>query len=1169
MHLRSISIVGFKSFADRTRLVFEPGVTVVVGPNGSGKSNLVDAIAWVLGTQATKALRTPKMEDVIFAGTALRPSLGRAEVRLTLDNADGRVPLDLPEVTVTRRLYRDGTSEYEINGTSCRLLDVQELLSDSGVGRHQHIIVGQGRVDAVLNAGPEEHRAIIEEAAGVVKHRQRRDRALRRLEATDVDVTRISDLLEEQQRRMRPLRRQARAFERHADVKERWRALRLWLGGQQLRDARARIGEVDAARIAGTSRLSAAEAELVSLRETLAGLRAAAGETTRALERDTAAAARLETALERFQRLAMVARERRSAVERRVEGVGERRSDLEEESADLAVRLERAVVEAAEARQAVERREVALRALEDEDRSLADQHLLPPEGVVATARGDLAALESADRRDLQELADVERRRGVIGGRIEEEAAEIERLREEIRRADATASGVQEAYERAAVESRREQGVLETCEDAVREAAVERAGARARVEALESALAGLGDPEARRIAEAHDAVVGAATAGLDVPEFLAAAVDAALGEWADALVAESPDRLGAAAGALKSAGRGGVGFVAAPAGAQAPARKVAAAVGVDALIDVLGPGAAPDLAATLLGDVLLVEGWQTAWEVVRRHPQIRAVTPDGDLVTARGIRVADPEGTGPAVLEAAAVALERSETAVARAESRLHAARRAFEGARGREREALEAVEAVEARIAGATEALRLVERSRAEADAELARLVTRADAINESRRVRLERMSGLRSRIEDFDGPEAREAWEALERRRSEVAERREAARRDAQSSAAALAAAEERVVMLERRAGDVARVLAGLDRDRPDPTEAVRLAGVEERARRAMDLVGGHLRVLRERQRELRDGAGEAGRLLADAEERRDLLEPAIAESREEMTALAIEAAELRVREESIAEGLRRDVDASEEAALEAPRPELDQDADPASHLATLEAELRRLGPVNPLAAAEYRELEERAEFLRTQLDDLESSRRDLRKVISALDGEIARLFREAFADVARGFEEHFTVLFPGGRGKLRLTDPDDPLSSGVDIHAQPLGKKVGALSLLSGGERSLAALAFLFAVFRARPSPFYVLDEVEAALDDANLRRFIRLVATLRETSQLVIVTHQQQTMEAADLLYGVTMEPGESSRVLAKRLSGAGDAAGAAPAEAAGSPRHRPGPEGPNAP
>ncbi len=430
VHLKTLSLVGFKSFADRTRIECEPGVTVVVGPNGSGKSNIVDAIAWVLGTQGTSALRTEKMEDVIFAGTATRPALGRAEVSLTLDNDSGRLALDLPEVTVTRRLYRDGTSEYEINGTPCRLLDIQEMLGDSGVGRHQHVLVGQGRVDSVLNAGPEEHRAIIEEAAGVIKHRHRRDRSIRRLEATDIDLARLKDLLAEQQRLMRPLKRQASAAARHDSVRAEWRSLRLWLGADQLRTVRDRLAEIGATSAATAKELEEAVAERDQITASLGSLQAAAGDTGEALDRDTIAVARLETTAERLQRIALVARERRLGLERRLVGASERRGDLEMEREQLAESIASTRGEESSAAATAERLAITLRSLEDEERSLADADRLPADGLAASLQGDLASLEAAAVRDDRESADLARRRGAVAAFIDEEVLEATRLTEE-------------------------------------------------------------------------------------------------------------------------------------------------------------------------------------------------------------------------------------------------------------------------------------------------------------------------------------------------------------------------------------------------------------------------------------------------------------------------------------------------------------------------------------------------------------------------------------------------------------------------------------------------------------------------------------------------------------------------------------------------------------------
>jgi chromosome segregation protein len=1147
LHLKTLSLIGFKSFADRTRLDFERGVNVIVGPNGSGKSNIVDAISWVMGTQATTTLRTSKMDDVIFSGTATRPALPRAEVNLTFENSEGLLPVDLPEVTITRRLHRDGTSDYEINGTPCRLLDIQELLADSHVGRHQHVIVAQGRIDSILSASPQEQRAVIEEAAGVVKHRNRRDRSIRRLEQTGEDMKRLKDILHEQQKLMRPLRRQAEAAERHDEMKATARSLRLFMGGTTLRSIRERLAADESEQATLQGIVEAAASELAEISASLRQLEAAAGDAGSALERDTAAAARLETTAERLHGLATVARERRLAIESQQRDASARRRDLELELQAMAEETRQSGEAERVARAHAERAAITLQALEDEERSFADQDQLPAEGVVAALRGDLRALEAADERDRRESESLAHRIDVVRSRIVDEGGEIERIDVETRAADAEVGAAQDAY--AAAKERRSQAQLEweRAEEDGQRASFELTRARARIEAIEVALAGITDPGSRDHAASFDAVVGTVMSRLDVPEPLTAAVIAALGPWVDALATRDHGGVEAVIAGLKADGMGGVPLVSvAEEDAGALARTRAVELGIDALVDRLGPDADEALAATLLGDVLLLEGWSAAWRVVGSDSSLRAVTPEGDLITSFGVKPADPQGVNPAALEDAVAALSTVERDVARADSRVTSTRRTFEQTRDVERAALESLEVLEARIAGSTEAAALLQRRRAESEAEATRLDDRLQAINEASVARAERLRELRRRLDDLEGDTAagQEAWEALNRRRSEVTAKREQTRHVREEATRTLAAIEERRRLLEKRAVEMREALAIGD-DLPSGNDSLdRLAGVEQEAQRTLAIARGHIEALRERQRTLREKAGSAGGRLSEAHSRQRELEVVVSESKDRLSELAVEIAELRVRNEAEAEALRRDVDATEEEALAVERPDgIDPEVDLEDRLDALEAELKRMGPINPLAAAEYRELSEKAEFLENQLADLEESRTELKKVISALDQKIGVLFREAFDEIASLFEENFALLFPGGKGRLSLTHPDDPLETGVELGAQPLGKKVSHLTLLSGGERSLAALAFLFAVFRARPSPFYILDEVEAALDDANLRRFLRLVQTLHGRAQLAVITHQQQTMEAGDLLYGVTMEPGESSQVIAQRLSEVG--------------------------
>ncbi|MFQ5523222.1 MAG: chromosome segregation protein SMC [Acidimicrobiia bacterium] len=1141
MYLQSLKFAGFKSFADRTRLQFRPGVTVVVGPNGSGKSNLVDALSWVLGTQSTKSLRTDKMEDVIFAGTTTRPALGRAEVTLVIDNADRRLDIDLDEISITRRLYRDGSSDYELNGVACRLLDIQDLLSDSGVGKHQHVIIGQGEIGRILSASPDDNRSVIEEAAGILKHRRRKERAERRLERTDEDMVRLQDLLGEIERQMRPLRRQARAAERYQGLKDEVAALRLYLGG---RDLARHDREITIATSERSQLLEKVHVDQRAVEDLAQRLRALGDETSRVgdeLDRDTTAAASLETTMERLRRVASVAHERARAVNGRVEVAVERRADLEEERHSILTELDAIGTEATEAASSAEAAERRLRGLEDEERALTTQNALSPEGALAAVRGELSALESSLERDGREEAQILHRLEVLAGRRNEEQAEVERINEEIKALDEQITAYQQAYASARKQRERDQSTWSEAEEALRRARLTVAVAESRVEAVREALAGRFDSEARRIAEDAEGALGTLISQLDVPDGLEAAVEAALGRWADAVAFTDQEAVRDVVGTVKAAGGGAVPVVSAISESSVPAREVADALGVEALVDLLGEQAHAGLTSRLLGDVVVVEGWVTGWEIVARHPALRAVTPEGDLISVTGVHIADPEGAGLAMLESAELALESACTQLARAESIHTAARRGFETSRQAERDALESLEAAEAELAGRSEAMRRIEQSIASQEEEAERLVLRRQALREAIAAATGQIQVLRSRIESLKGEEAArmKVWEELEARRQQVAAQREKARWEWQEAAGRLRAVTERKNLLEER---VRRIDAELERLTHDPGpsgDPAALSRVARFATRGVAVLRARIGELRERQSRLRDRhkahLADLETLRQEHEERR----AAIATAQARVSELEVRLAELRLRREAVVETIRRDADAGEEEALVASRPEVAEGTDLEELLEAKLAQLRRLGPINPLAAREFAALEERHVFLSEQMADVQSSRDELRKVISALDEEIQKRFREAFDDVAEAYQRYFAILFPGGRGRVRLTDPEDP-QSGVLIEAQPLGKKLSRMTLLSGGERSLAALAFLFAIFEARPSPFYVLDEVEAALDDVNLRRFLRIVDEFRDKAQLIIVTHQQQTMEVADVLYGVTMEPGGSSQVVSKLMT-----------------------------
>ncbi|MGC2241053.1 MAG: chromosome segregation protein SMC [Acidimicrobiia bacterium] len=1144
MYLKTLKLVGFKSFADRTRLEFRPGVTVVVGPNGSGKSNLVDALSWVMGTQSTKALRTGKMEDVVFAGTATRPALNRAEATLVIDNGERLLPLDLDEVSLTRRLYRDGSSDYEINGMTCRLLDIQELLSDSGVGRHQHVIIGQGQVDGVLNASPEDHRAIIEEAAGILKHRRRKEKAERRLERTDEDLLRLRDLTGEMERQLRPLRRQARAAERYDGLKAEVRGLKLYLSGIALESHDREMTTVGVSLEELRHSIAGDEQAVEGLQGSIDGLTAKAADLAADLDRDTTAAAVLETTVERVRRLGAVAHERSRAVSGRREASVERRADLEMELGSIRSELVEIRSEEISADSEVASREAEFRRLEDRERSISTQHDLSPEGALAAVRGELAVLQASALRDGREKDAVDHRIEVVASQLNGEIGEIGRINDEVRRLDEGLGLLQSEYGKSTRGREGDQQRWEAAESGLTEAKMTLAGAEARTDAVKAALSGRFDLGARRSIEGSSGALGSLVSLLDIPDGLERAVDAALGRWVDSVVFVDGTVLRQAVELVKTSGGGGVPLINGSGDrVEGTASAMAGKLGVTALVDQLGPDANRNLANRLLGDVLLVEGWAGGWSLVTRHPHLRAVTPEGDLIDADGIQISHPDGAGPAMLEAAEVAVERARTELSRATSIHVAARRDFETSREKERSDLERLEAAEAELAGKTEAMARLQQSVDALESERQRLRQRMTSLQESATARSDDIDELTRRLRSLEGEEADRArvWEELQERRDRMAGEKESARSAWHDSAAGLHGLIERRRLLEERLAHVAAELGRSEADQPGAPDTDRLERVVHFAQRAVEVLQRRVSELRDRQSGLR---AENQRIVAELGSKRaehDALGRSLSVARERVGEMQVRLTELRLTRESLAEGVRRDADCDPEDAYGAPRPDYPDDTDLEAMLDEKAAQLRRLGPINPLAAAEYAELDERYQFLLDQMRDVESSRSELRKVIRALDAEIEDRFRQAFGEVETAYQRYFSLLFPGGRGRIRLTDPDDP-HSGVIIDAQPLGKKVSQLSLLSGGERSLAALAFLFSVFEARPSPFYVLDEVEAALDDANLRRFLRIVDEFRQRAQLLVVTHQQQTMEAADVLYGVTMEPGGSSQVVRKDMAAA---------------------------
>src|ERR687898_64802 len=1142
MFLKALTLKGFKSFAETTTLEMQPGVTVVVGPNGSGKSNVVDAIGWVLGAQAPSAVRSQRMEDVIFAGTTHRPALGRAEVSLTIDNGAGLLPIDFTEVTVTRTLWRSGESEYAINDVPCRLLDVQELFSDTGVGRQQHVIVGQGQIDAVLNARPEDRRLVIEEAAGILKHRKRKERSERRLAATEGNLVRLGDLLREVRRQLRPLERQAEAARRHGDLVTELRALHVFVTGRELATLKRRLGDTTAARAELRNEQTLLERRLAEL--DTAVLAAEARLETLGGSEVGDALAKVEALREKARGQLAVLAERRRGVDRERAAFVDHAvvASLEADSAQLRTDL----VAVDHESEALEPDATALAAAEA---ALADarqgfEHewadgVPTPSGRAAEVRGELVALRTALARAAGDHERSQSRAAALRSRLERLDRELAGAADEIAAAQAAEPALVADAEAAGERRAAAEATVAAAGQRRDEAQAARHAWVARREALELAL-----DEARARAGAErlatvEGVVGTLLDLIDVDPGWEPAVEAACGEALAAVVVDSVASARRAlhvladddvAGAVLAVG---IGAVAGGGGASAP--PAASPLGEPVLAHVRPRR--PEVGALLdrlLGTAVAIDGgWAAAVDAALAHPDAVVVTRQGGRFGLTGWRVstATTGATGAALDEAcdrAATAIETADAAVAV----HHRAGAALEEARATERTVVDRLDETRRSRAAATAAMARAAADRDDAAAELASLV-------EQHGDEAERLARDRAReaelAADLPGLEADEA--ELQARASAMADNRRSLDERAAAVAAERAELErrrtalaDRRAFLRQRLSEVEERLAGSVAARRDAEERrVELDATELALDRLAAFVGDRLALTQQH--------------LADLQERRRRetdAQRALAERRERAQRVEIDEAEVRLRLEQAIETCRTQLDVEPEAAIQAEQPELPDGATPTVRVRVLERELRVMGPINPLALEEFDALSERHTFLAEQLDDVKSSRRELNKVIRAIDEEIVRVFAAAFADVSENFEQLFATLFPGGHGRLRLTDPDDLLNTGVEVDAKPSGKNVRKLSLLSGGERSLTALAYLFAVFRSRPSPFYVMDEVEAALDDVNLHRFLDLVAEFRREAQLVVVSHQKRTMEAADCLYGVTMQSGGSSKVVIEKVA-----------------------------
>ncbi|MFC7327850.1 chromosome segregation protein SMC [Marinactinospora rubrisoli] len=1178
MYLKNLTLRGFKSFASATTLRFEPGITCVVGPNGSGKSNVVDALAWVMGEQGAKSLRGGKMEDVIFAGTSSRAPLGRAEVSLTIDNTDGALPIEYSEVTIRRTMFRNGGSEYAINGDTCRLLDIQDLLSDSGIGREMHVIVGQGQLDTVLHAGPEERRALIEEAAGILKHRKRKEKALRKLDAMQGNLNRVSDLTAELRRQLKPLGRQAEIARRAAAIQAELRDARLRLLADDIVTLRERLEQEEADEAEVRRRRSAAERALADAQERETQLETAAAEAAPLLSRAQDAYHGLSRLTERLNGVAGLAAERHrnlsgdveeerrgrdpEELEREAAEVRAQEEELQEQLDEARSRLEEVVAERAATEAALEQEErriaAAARAAADRREGLAKLR-----GRVEALRSRLAASEDEVERLREAAADAAER--AEAARVEHELAEADSADLDVGDAELDAAHDGARHDLAAAEAR-----LNELRDTERAAERERAALAARKEALELGL-NRKDGAGALLAAADrlPGLLGSVAALVQVEPGAETAIAAALGAASDAVAVTGAAAADTALALLKDddAGRAAI-MVGAPGAASGTGAPPPPPDGARYALDaVIPPPELRDAVALLLHDVLLVEDLAAARHAVADRPGARAVTRDGDVVSAALVQ--GGSASAPSLLEVQAAVAEAAERLEEATDACKRAAAELAEAKAERARAATAVDEAAARRRSAdrrrneiAQQLGKLGGQARAAA-AEAERYAAAVGKAAQGREADLQRLADLEDRLAQAEA-EPVEDDDPDTGYRDELAENSAHARAAEMEARLSVRTAEERARSIAGRADSLLRAAANerqarerAARRRAQRARQSRVArAVAEAAGEALERIAVSLQAADAERR-----AAEEARAARDAELK--TVRSRVRELSVELEKLLnvvhgseVARAERKLRLEQLETRAVEEygVDVATLVAEYGPRVPVPPppDADPEEGVAvpfvrsvqekrarTAERQLGQLGKINPLALEEFAALEERHAFLTAQLEDLKKTRRDLLTVVKEVDDRVQEVFASAYADVEREFAGIFGRLFPGGEGRLVLTEPDDMLTTGVEVEARPPGKKVKRLSLLSGGERSLTAVAFLAAIFKARPSPFYVMDEVEAALDDTNLQRLLVIFEELRSTSQLIVITHQKRTMEAADALYGVTMQGDGISQVISQRL------------------------------
>ncbi len=1219
MHLQSLELLGFKSFADKTTLNFHEGVTAIVGPNGCGKSNVLDAVRWVLGEQSAKSLRGDEMADVIFNGSETRKPVGFAEVSLTFTDCAEELGINWHEVRVTRRVYRDGNSEYLLNKTSCRLRDIQSLFADTGIGRAAYSMMEQGKIDMILSSRPEDRRAVFEEAAGVTKYKTQKREALRKLEATEANLLRIGDIIKEVKRQIGSLQRQAGKARRYQALHDDLRMLDTHHSRKQLELLEADLAHCQA-EIAGLGESEdATRAKIDAGESDLAGQRRALEEIDAQIANSRSELQRLESEINAHRNRIQFNRQRAEELNELIERSRNDIAAAQTKRAQQGKEIQEANALIEKTSEALQTKEAALSKLTSRlsdlraERSAHESKLDTLQNAGSEIESHIADLEEEiSGLKIRREATEENRRGLDTAVSSIEASRT-RIQAEITAARATAEDLQNKLNhcRGAVQTgdeklRQHQQLVASSEKelaTIERAYAEKESRREILHQLDEEGEGLGQGSQAVLKGLHDqsrikpALAGALVANLDVDQNFIPAIEAALGRNLQAIVLKDAQLAPEIIAALKEKKLGQAALVIPQLGngtTKVPVKRPPEKSVGWAIDKVKAPEPLAPLVAQLLHNVAIFEHLDDALIAKKEHPEIAAATLDGELISTEGVVFGGSRETSAdsllerkarmSALESECSEIRRqrdlllkkcndAKAVLEKSSSELEDARRDYDTAQREKSDC-------DNRILFLTRELQEGEQKQTQVRSEQSTLARQIQAADERIAKLDDELAGeqatlvanqgeqeaLRAAQEDFAKRE-KEAMEQLtelrlsvatERQRYEhlVAQRQPMNARDAEL-AEAIAARQTEIANFEKRLATQAEesriAESAIETQTGQRAELERAlsALTEQRRERSttMNEAESNLRTIRNSLNDLRDSRSKEQVRQAELQLKIDNLTERVL--RRYQINLREFSSEQAGFEKTLRAQLKRRVDRSTgdatnggEGVLDLPSRsdnEIDlTDADLDKLIGDLRTQLDNMGPVNLDAVHEYDELEERYKFLETQNNDLTNSHRELLDVIAQINSTTRKLFSETFAQVRINFREMFEELFGGGRADLSLLDDNDPLNCGIEISAKPPGKQLQSVSLLSGGERSMVAVALLFAIYMVRPSPFCILDEVDAAMDEGNINRFIRVLDRFVEQSQFIIITHNKRTIAKADVLYGVTMEERGVSKLVGMKLT-----------------------------